>query len=151
MRTDPYPVPPSRTWSLVMLLAYAAMAVAGGLVLLLLIILPQPVEGVLVLGLWGGLTFPAALACMYGVLRGRYRFEWMGTWFLVMGTSVYLVQTFLGLLGTGALLSSLPTVLVFAYAIGLTLGRAVQLSLIDLQARKRVLIERAVQEVARSE
>ena len=68
-----------------------------------------------------------------------------------MGTSVDLVQTFLGLLGTGALLSSLPTVLVFAYAIGLTLGRAVQLSLIDLQARKRVLIERAVQEVARSE
>lgn len=212
MRTNPYPVPPSLSWSSVMVASYASMIVAGGLTLVYLVLLPQPVAGALVLAIWGGLTLPAAAACLYGVVarrgQGRYRFEWIGTWFLAMGTSVYLVVTVLGQLAVPSLLAaapfilaggaviaapfalllllgrrrsrrgwvrvglgglggtallavaaalivglgpSAPTVLVFCYAVGLTLARAVQLSLIDLQARRRVLVERAVGEVATDE
>lgn len=151
MRNEPYPVPPSRIWSLVMLCTYAVLGLAGALVIVALVVIPHPIESVLVLSLWGGLTLPAAVACMYGVASARYRFEWVGTWFLVMGTSIYLVVTILGLIGSPTLLQSMPTVLVFAYAVGMTLGRAVQLSLIDMQARRRVLLQRAVQEVPRDE
>lgn len=144
MRTEPYPVPPSRVWSFIMLCTYGVLGLAGALVLVLLVVLPQSPEGTVVLSLWGGLTAPASLACVYGVARSRYRFEWIGTWFLVMGTSIYLVVTAFGLVGSPSLLQSLPSVLVLAYAVGMTLGRAVQLSLIDMQARRRVLIERAI-------
>lgn len=144
MRSNPYPVPPSRIWSTVMAGTYAALALAGALVLVLIPLVPQPVEGVVVLALWGGLTAPASLACLWGVVRVRYRWEWMGAWGIVMGTSIYLVVTVMGTIGAGTLLTSLPTLLIFLALIGMILARAVQLSLIDYQARKRVLAERAV-------
>lgn len=144
MRTSPYPIPPSRTWTVTALATYSALALAGGIVLLVLVASHQPVEGVLVLGLWGGLTLPSALACVYGVARGRYRWEWMGVWGIVAGTGVYLTVTVVNTIqvGTATLLTSLPTLLVFAYAVGRTLDRAIVLSLIDLQARRRVIATR---------
>lgn len=141
MRTTPYPQPPSRSWSVTMAGTYTALALAGAIVLYVLATSAQPAEGVLVLGLWGGLTLASSLACLYGVLRDRYRWEWLGTWGIVAGTSVYLVVTTMGTIQAGpdVLLTSLPTLLVFAYAVGRTLGRAIQLSLIDMQARRQVL------------
>lgn len=129
-----------------MVATYAALALAGGIVLFVLATSAQPVEGLLVLGLWGGLTFPSALACVWGVVRNRYRWEWIGAWGIVMGTSVYLVVTTMGTIAAGpaVLLTSMPTLLVFLYAVGRTLGRAIQLSLIDMQARRQVLIVQAI-------
>lgn len=146
MRTHAYPDPPSLAWSTAMTAAYAALAIAGVLVLAALMLLPQPPEGTLVLGLWGGLTVVATTVCLCGVLLTRYRMEWVGCWLIVMATSIYLVVTILGTLAAGplALFTSAPTILVFAYAILITLGRAVQLSLIDMQARKQVQIEKAL-------
>lgn len=199
MRSTPYPVPPSKTWTSTALATYGALAVAGGIVLLVLATSPQQAEGVLVLGLWGGLTLVSSLACVYGVARDRYRWEWMGCWGIVAGTSVYLAVTILGAINVQALLSNLPvllgswgavavplalialygaarskrrwkraglvglavvtallaaaamavgfgaaapTILMFVYAIGRTLGRAIVLSLIDLHARHRVIESR---------
>lgn len=146
MRTNPYPVPPSRTWTLAALATYGALAIAGGIVLFVLATSFQPVTGVLVLGLWGGLTCPSALACFYGVARGRYRVEWIASWVLAMGMTVYLVVTIMGTIQAGAatLITSAPTLLVFVALIGKILERAIQLSLIDLQARKRVQTRQAV-------
>lgn len=146
MRSNPYPVPPSRLWSTVMAGTYAALALAGALVLVLIPLIPQPVEGVIVLALWGGLTAPASLACLYGVVRVRYRWEWIASWIVVMGTSIYLVVTTITTVaaGIGTLLVSLPTLLVFLALIGMILGRAVHLSLIDMQVRRRVLAHQAV-------
>lgn len=148
MRTNPYPVPPSRTWTMVLTATYATIALAGALVLILIPLVPQEVEGVVVLSLWGGLSATSGAAALYGVAarggRGRYRFEWVGAWGIVAGTSVYLVVTAIGTAATGLgpLLTAAPTMLVFAYAIGLTLTRAVQLSLVDFEARRQVLARR---------
>lgn len=196
MRSTPYPVPPSLSWTVSALATYGVLAIGGAKVLQVLLASPQPVAGGMVLGMWGGLTLPSALACLYGVARDRYRYEWMGCWGIVAGTSVYLGVTILGTLdsalalGTAAALlpamvagvvvgavlfgyglarsragfrragvwtivtalvlwvvlaaveglgAAGPTILVFAYAIGRTLGRAIHLSLIDLAARRRVL------------
>lgn len=199
MRTTPYPQPPSRTWSVTMVGTYAALALAGAIVLFVLATSAQPLEGVLVLGLWGGLSLLSSLACLYGVARDRYRWEWLGTWGIVAGTSVYVAVTVLGLVGLsvllllvlmlavavggltvavrsrfwllwapftaltvagigavvvtslgdalGVFLTSLPTILVFVYAVGRTLGRAIQLSLIDMQARRQVLAEAITGEI----
>lgn len=194
MRTSPYPVPPSRVWSVTMAATYVALALAGGIVLAAFVILPQSVEGAVVLGLWGGCSLAGGLAGLSGVARSRYRQEWFGAWLIVLGTSVYLVITMLGLVGATALLligatmlvvlltlwrildgrrpvlwgvagavaamplaylaaasvgdgwmilfQSAPTILVFVYAIGTTLGRAIQLSLIDYAARRTVRAQR---------
>ena len=194
MRTSPYPIPPSRTWTVTVLAMYASLALAGGIVLLVLVTSYQPVEGVLVLGLWGGLSLVSSLACVYGVARGRYRWEWMGCWGIVAGTSVYVAVTVLGIVGLPVLLllvlilavsigglwvaagsrhwpawilggvlavtglssltatvmgdtlpvflSSLPTLLVFLYAIGRTLARAIVLSLLDMAERRRLIATR---------
>lgn len=146
MRTSPYPVPPSRAWTLVTLGTYGALAVAGGLVLVLMVAIPQTREGVLTLGLWGGITTPAAAACMYGVVRSRYRWEWIASWFLAMGTMVYLVVTFIQTMSLGAfvMVTSLPTLLIFLGLVGMILGRAIQLSLIDMRARRQVLADKTV-------
>lgn len=146
MRNSPYPVPPSIPWAVAMAAGYAILAVAGALVLALLFIVPQGGEGILVLGLWGGTVLPSSIACLIGVLRARYRYEWIGAWGIVMGTSVYLVATFMGTIGLGLmpLLMSLPTILLFVYAVTMTLGRAIQLSIIDHRARRQVLLEKAV-------
>lgn len=140
MRTHPYPVPPSRTWTATMLATYGALAVAGGIVLIVLATSPQPPEGVFVLGIWGVLSLAGSLACMWGVVRNRYRWEWFGAWGIVAGNSVYLAVTILGTIqaGPAVLLTSAPTLLVFLYAVGRTLGRAIQLSLLDMHARRRV-------------
>lgn len=198
MRTTPYPRPPSKSWSVTMLGTYGGLALAGGLVLVVLAISNQPLEGVLVLGLWGGLSLLSSIACLYGVARDRYRWEWLGAWGIVAGTSVYIAVTVLGLVGLpvllllvlmlavtvggltvavrsrfwllwvaataltvagigavvvtnlgntlGVFLASLPTILVFVYAVGRTLARAIQLSLIDMQARRQKLAEAATGE-----
>lgn len=144
MRSTPYPVPPSRIWTVTAIATYGALALAGAIVLAVLVTSHQPATGVLVLGVWGTLTVLSSLACVWGVARDRYRWEWMGCWGIVMGTSVYLVVTIMGTIeaGPGALLTSAPTILVFAYAVGRTLGRAIHLSLIDLDARRRVIATR---------
>lgn len=194
MRTTPYPDPPSRTWAVAALATYAALALAGGIVLLVLATSPQPPEGVLVLGLWGGLSLVSSLACVWGVAQTEYRWEWFGCWGIVAGTSVYLVVTVLGIVGLpvlllliltlataigflwaaagsrhwylwigagviasaglitvisnamgdgfAVLLTSAPTLLVFLYAVGITLGRAIHLSLLDMQARRHVIATR---------
>ena len=140
MRTAPYPIPPSRTWTATALGTYGVLAIAGALVLYVVATSPQPIEGWIVLGLWGGTTLPGALACVYGVLRDRYRYEWMGAWGIVLGTTVYLSVTTVGVVQAGpeTLLASAPTLLFFIYGLGQTLGRAIVLSLIDLSARRRV-------------
>lgn len=145
MRTAPYPTPPSRTWTAVLAATYGMLALAGALVLVALVVVPQSLDGVLVLGFWGATTLAASLLCMFGTLWGRYRYEWMGTWLIVMGTSVYIVITVMGTLGQGPLvtLMSAPTILYFLYGVGLTLTRAVQLSIVDIRARRQVLIEKA--------
>ncbi|HEX7352474.1 hypothetical protein [Brachybacterium sp.] len=144
MRTTPYPVPPSRSWTVTALLTYGALALAGGIVLYVVASSGQPIEGWVVLGIWGGLTFPSALACVWGVARDRYRWEWMGCWGIVMGTSVYLAVTAMGVLAadTETIIASAPTLLFFVYGLGRTLGRAIVLSLIDLEARRRVVATR---------
>lgn len=146
VRSTPYPAPPSLTWAGVMTATYGVLALAGALVLAALVLIPQAAEGLLVLGLWGVLTLVSSLACLWGVIRSRYRWEWIGSWGIVMGTSIYLVVTAMGTLSGDpvAAFASMPTLLWFVYGIGLTLGRAIQLSLIDLQARRQVLIEKAV-------
>lgn len=122
---------------------YLALTLAGALVLGFVFLSDQSPDGVLVLGLWGGLTFPGGLACLLGVLRAHYRWEWIGSWVLAMGTTVYLASTFAQIYGSDGLLSSMPTLLVFASLVCAILARAIQLSLIDLQARGRVLAQRA--------
>lgn len=195
MRSNPYPAPPSRTWSLALLTTYAALVAAGAIVLALVLLTDQPAEGTIVLTLWGGLSAASAAAAVVGVAAARYRLEWIGTWGIVAGTSVYLVVTILGLVGPAALaligvgaaaalaclwqalgtprwrrwvalaapaaaipgffaariigedllavLAAAPTILVFVYAIGVTLARAVQLALVDLEARRQQLRKRA--------
>lgn len=140
MRTHPYPVPPSLTWTVATVATYAALALAGGIVLYLVAANGAPIQGDVVLVLWGGLTLPSALACAWGVARSRYRWEWLGCWGIVMGTSIYLVVTVMGVLASGpdAAVTSAPTVLFFVYGLGRTLVRAIALSLIDLEARRRV-------------
>lgn len=140
MRTHAYPVPPSRTWTAATVATYAALALAGGLVLYVVATNGAPIQGDAVLLLWGGLTLPSALACAWGAVRSRYRWEWLGCWGIVMGTSIYLVVTVMGLLPAGreVIMSSAPTVLFFVYGLGRTLVRAITLSLIDLDARRRV-------------
>lgn len=194
MRRHPYPVPPSRVWSLVLIATYTTLVIAGVIILALVLLTAQPAEGTVVLTLWGGLSAVSAAAAVVGVASSRYRLEWIGTWGIVAGTSVYLVVTVLGLIGPAALtllgvaggavltglwralgsaawrrwialgvavaavpgylavrilgedlpavLGSAPTILVFAYAIGATLARAVQLSLVDLEARQQVIARR---------
>lgn len=144
MRSTPYPVPPSRTWTLTALATYGALALAGAIVLYVVVTSGQPVQGSVVLGLWGGLTLPSALACMWGIARDRYRLEWMGCWGIVMGTSIYLAVTIVGLVhqGPDVVITSAPTVLFFIYGLGRTLGRAIVLSLIDMQARRVVVATR---------
>lgn len=146
MRNSPYPVPPSIPWAAAMAAGYAILVIAGALVLALLIIVPQGIEGILVLGLWGGTVLPSSIVCLIGVLRARYRYEWVGVWGIVMGTSVYLVVTIMGTIGLGLMpfLMSLPTILFFVYAVTVTLARAIQLSIIDYRARRQVLLEKAV-------
>lgn len=140
MRAHPYPVPPSRTWTAATVATYLALALAGGLVLYHVATNGAPVQGDVVLLLWGGLVLPSALACAWGVTRSRYRLEWLGCWGIFMGTSVYLVVTVMGTLAAGqeVIMSSAPTVLFFVYGLGRTLVRAITLSLIDLDARRRV-------------
>lgn len=146
MRETPYPVPPSIPWTAAMAVGYVLLAAAGALVLALLFVVPQGAEGIIVLGLWGGMVLPSSLSCLFGVLRARYRFEWIGAWGIVMGTSIYLVVTVMGAFGLGLMpfLMSLPTVLFFIYAVTMTLGRAIQLSIVDYRARRQVLLEKAV-------
>lgn len=144
MRSHPYPVPPSRVWTIDMVATYGALALAGGLVLFVVATNDQPIHDDLVLALWGGLTTPGAAMCMWGVARNRYRWEWVGAWLLVMGTSIYLVVATMGVItaGPAVLLTSAPTLLFFVYGLGRTLGRAIVLSLIDLEARHRVVATR---------
>ena len=133
MRRHPYPIPPSRTWTATALATYGALALAGGIVLTVLATSPQQGTGILVLGLWGGLTLPSALACVWGVWRDRYRWEWAGCWGVVAGTSVYLVVTIMGTISAGpaTLLAAAPTILVFVYAVG-ALGRGGATPLISI-------------------
>lgn len=146
MRSSAYLNPPSRTWVVTMAFGYAALALAGAGVLAAIIFLPQAAEGLLVLGLWGGLVLPGGLMGLYGVLRVRYRYEWVGVWLIIMGTATYLVVTIMGTVALGwlTLFMSAPTILVFIYALLITLGRAIHLGIVDMRARRQVLIERAL-------
>lgn len=146
MRTTAYPEPPSPSWTRVMVATYSIAILMGLWTFVGLFVLPQAPSGVVVLGGWGLTAFFAGIACLYGVLSGRYRFEWIGAWGIVLGTVIYLLVTVVGTLSAGALvvLTSGPTILFFAMGTGLLAARALWLSMSDKRARERVVVEREV-------
>lgn len=147
MRSSPYPVPPSRAWSAVMIGTYAVAVLMGTWTLAGMFLLPQPPEGSVTLGLWGGLSAVAGSMCLFGVVRSRYRYEWIGAWLIVLGTVVYLLVTLVGVLTSGpsVIFTSGPTILYFLFGVGLMSARAVWLSMADMRARDQVRTEKVVE------
>lgn len=149
MRSSPYPNPPSPSWTGAMVFTYSVAIVMGVWTLAGVLLLPQPPEGSVTLGLWGGTSAIAGAGCLFGLLRKRYRYEWIGAWLIVLGTVVYLLVTTVGVVAAGALVifTSGPTILYFLFGQGLLVSRAIWLSMEDMKARKRVQIEKAVESI----
>lgn len=146
MRSSPYPNPPSPSWTAAMVFTYSVAILMGAWTLAGVLLLPQTPEGAVTLGLWGGTSAIAGAACLFGLLRKRYRYEWIGAWLIVLGTVVYLLVTAVGVVATGALgiFTSGPTLMYFLFGQGLLAARAIWLSVQDMEARKRVQSEKVV-------
>ncbi len=132
-----------------MAFTYSVAILMGAWTLAGVLLLPQPPEGAVTLGMWGGTATIAGAGCLFGVIRQRYRYEWIGAWLIVLGTVVYLLSTIVGVISAGAMtiFTSGPTILYFIFGLGLLAARAVWLSLSDMGARKKVQAEKVIESI----
>ena len=135
MLSSPYPVPASRAWTLSRITGYLAIAAAG----LLVLIAPPSSYGHISTALtilWGSLSLGSGLAMAYGVARQRYRWEWLPGWGASTGVAIYAILSWEQVLLNG--LGHAPRALIVTATVCLILSRVVQLSRIDMAARRVV-------------
>lgn len=135
MLTAPYPSPPSRGWTLARITGYLAIATAG------LFVLIDPPSSYSHLStaltiLWGSLSLGSGLAMAYGVARQRYRWEWLPGWGASTGVAIYAILSWDQVFRDG--LGHAPRALIITATVCIILSRVVQLSLIDMTARRVV-------------
>lgn len=139
MLTSPYPVPASRGWTLARITGYLTLAAAG----LFVLIEPPASYGHLstaLTGIWGALCLASGVCMAYGVARRRYRWEWLPGWGAATGAAIYAVLSWDLVVREG--LGHAPRALVVTSLVCLILSRVVQLSLIDMAARRVVEIRK---------
>lgn len=143
MLSSPYPVPPSPLWTVARAAAYMLLAAAGAVV-----IINPPTSyshtGALLTFVWGGACALSGVAMAAGVLLRRYRWEWLPGWIAAMGLSVYSVLSWEAVARDG--LGHAPRALIITALVGLILSRCIQLSLIDMSARRVVEMREAVRD-----
>lgn len=133
MLTSPYPVPASRLWLAARGSAYALIAASGAAVLSTPPASYAGLSTVLTVT-WGLLCLTGGAAMTYGVLRQRYRWEWLPSWIAATGVAVYAALSWHQVLVDGP--GHAPRALLMSALVLLLLSRAIQLGLIDLGARR---------------
>ena len=91
MRNSAYPDPPIPGWKLATVLGYLTFA-GGGLWALVLPPISYDVDAWVRIA-WGTATFAGGLATSLGVITGRYRWEWFGSWAVAFGFVTYAVMS----------------------------------------------------------
>lgn len=132
MLTSPYPSPSSRLWLTVRTTAYALITASGAAVLSNP---PSSYAGMssILTFTWGVLCLIGGGLMVYGIIRQRYRWEWLPSWIAATGVAMYASLSWHSVLTEG--IGHAPRALLMSSLVLLLLSRAIQLGLIDLGAR----------------
>lgn len=128
------------SWRIARAVAYLAFAAAGLAVLTWPPVSYSGVSTWLTIT-WGLLLLGPGLAAAGGVLLRRYAWEWVASWLLAAGLSIY------ALLSWGTVVDSLgnaPRALILTAAATMFVARGIQMGLEDRRARLAVLATREV-------
>ena len=133
MLSSPYPLPPSRMWLAVRAASYGLIAASGAVVLSTPPATYAGLSDALTVA-WGVLCLVGGGLMVYGVVRQRYRWEWLPSWVAATGVAMYAALSWQQVLAEG--IGHAPRALLMSSLVLLLLSRAIQLGLIDLGARR---------------